>query len=119
KGSTIGGNLVDKLSNAFDMSGLTDMGKGFDLSQFGTSQNPVHVTSKDKLKVDMSDEDLKYLKDIAEREYVNKFSTATLAPNISISFGDVHETADANKIAGRIRKILQEEIAMAAEGVYD
>ena len=72
-----------------------------------------------KLKVEMSDEDLKYLRDIAERDYINKFTTATLAPNVQITFGDVHETADANKIAGRIRKILQEEIAMAAEGVYD
>jgi tape measure domain-containing protein len=71
-----------------------------------------------KLEVDMSDEDLKYLRDIAERDYINKFTTATLAPNISIKFGDVHETADADKVAGRIRKILQEEIAMAAEGVY-
>jgi tape measure domain-containing protein len=71
-----------------------------------------------KLEVEMSDEDLKYLRDIAERDYINKFTTATLAPNISIKFGDVHETADANKVAGRIRKILQEEIAMAAEGSY-
>ena len=71
-----------------------------------------------KLEVEMSDEDLKYLRDIAEREYINKFSTATLAPNIQISFGDVHETADADKVAKRIRKILQEEIAMAAEGSY-
>ena len=71
-----------------------------------------------KLEVDMSDEDLKYLRDIAERDFINKFTTATLAPNISIKFGDVHETADADKVAGRIRKILQEEIAMAAEGVY-
>ncbi len=70
------------------------------------------------VKVDMSDEDLKYLRDIAEREYINKFSTATLAPNISIRFGDVKETADADKVAKRIRKILQEEIAMAAEGAY-
>lgn len=116
KGSTMGKNLVDKVSNA--LSGLTDIGKSFDMGQFGTSQNPLYVTSNDKLKVDMSDEDLKYLRDIAEREYIAKFSTATLAPNISISFGDVHETADANKIAGRIRKILQEEIAMAAEGAY-
>lgn len=71
-----------------------------------------------KLEVDMSDEDLKYLRDIAERDYINKFTTATLAPNISIKFGDVHETADADKVAGRIRKILQEEIAIAAEGSY-
>jgi len=118
KGSDIGkklySNISDKLGNLTDaLTGIT----GFDMSEFGTSQNPLHVTS-DKLKVDMSDEDLKYLRDIAEREYVNKFSTATLAPNISISFGDVHETADADKVAGRIRKILQEEIAMAAEGSY-
>jgi len=71
-----------------------------------------------KIEVEMSDEDLKYLRDIAERDYINKFTTATLAPNIQISFGDVHETADADKVAKRIRKILQEEIAMAAEGSY-
>ena len=66
----------------------------------------------------MADEDLQYLRDIAEREYINKFSTATLAPNIQITFGDVHEEADADKIAGRIKKILQEEIAIASEGEY-
>lgn len=71
-----------------------------------------------KLEVEMSDEDIKYLRDIAERDYINKFTTATLAPNIQITFGDVHQEADANKVAGRIRKILQEEIAMTAEGAY-
>ena len=64
----------------------------------------------------MADEDLQYLRDIAERDYINKFSTATLAPNIQISFGDVHQEADADKVAGRIKKILQEEIAIASEG---
>jgi len=79
---------------------------------------PVTGIDGGKVEVDMSDEDLKYLRDIAERDYINKFTTATLAPTIQISFGDVHQEADANKVAGRIRKILQEEIAMAAEGVY-
>jgi len=87
----------------------------------GTSMDPLTVEGVGpggKVEVDMSDEDLKYLRDIAERDYINKFSTATLAPSISVSFGDVHETADADKLAGRIQKILAEEIAMAAEGVY-
>ena len=95
---------------AKDLKGLKDLGK-----------EPVTVKGTgpgDAVKVDMSDEDLKYLRDIAERDYINKFSTATLAPNISIKFGDVKETADADKVAKRIRKILQEEIAMAAEGAY-
>lgn len=116
KGSQIGKKLVDKVQSIFDLSSLNTLGSETDLSQFGTSQNPLNVTGK--VDVKMSDEDLKYLRDIAERDYINKFSTATLAPNIQITFGDVHEEADADKVAGRIRKILQEEIAMAAEGVY-
>jgi tape measure domain-containing protein len=99
---------LDKLKN---LDGLTK----------GLGKEPVTVKGTGTggaVKVDMSDEDLKYLRDIAEREYINKFSTATLAPNISIKFGDVKETADADKVAKRIRKILQEEIAMVAEGAY-
>lgn len=69
-------------------------------------------------KVDISEEDLKYLKDIAEREYINKYSTTTLAPNIRISFGNVTKEADVDKIAGRIEKILKEQIAIAAEGSH-
>lgn len=69
-------------------------------------------------KVDISEEDLKYLKDIAEREYINKYSTTTLAPNIRISFGNVTKEADVDKITGRIEKILKEQIATAAEGSY-
>ncbi len=115
-----------------DLKGLKDLGKK-PVTVKGTTpretvrlpkilgKEPVTVKGTGAggaVKVDMSDEDLKYLRDIAEREYINKFSTATLAPNISIRFGDVKETADADKVAKRIRKILQEEIAMAAEGAY-
>lgn len=123
KGSNIGKNVYGDISGAIsDLTDkLTGTGSTFDLSNFGTSSNPLTVEGKGKnkkLDVDMDDEDLKYLRDIAEREYVNKFSTATLAPNIQVTFGDVYEEADAGKVAGRIKKILQEEIAIAAEGVY-
>lgn len=69
--------------------------------------------------VNISDEDLKYIKDFAEQDFINKFTTATLAPNVNISFGDIHENADAEKIKDRIKEILEEEIAEVAEGVYD
>ncbi len=115
KGSDIGKSLPDKFSGA--LSGLTKS-----MTDIGTSSKPTTVkgTGKNgKVDVNMSDEDIQYLRDVAERDYINKFSTATLAPNIQVSFGDVHETADANKVAKRLKKILQEEIAMASEGVYD
>jgi len=112
-------SMYYKLEQGFSgLNNLTGEGLGLDLSDFGTSQNPLNVTSKDKLKVDISKENLQYLRDIAEREYVNKFSTATLAPQIQVTFGDVHEEADADKLMGRVKKILQEEIAMVSEGSY-
>ena len=99
------------------------------MSQFGTpagaplgsSSKPATVKGKGKngkVDVKMSEEDMRYLRDIAERNYVNKFTTATLAPNVKISFGDVRETADVKKIKGTIEKMMREEIAVAAEGVY-
>ena len=117
-GSAKGKSLYNKGVTALTGAGA---GGGFDMSKFGTNAAPLTVKGKGdggKVDVKMDKEDLQYLRDLAEREFVNKFSSATLAPNIQITFGDVHEEADANKVAGRIKKILQEEIATVAEGVY-
>lgn len=114
KGSDIGKSLPDKFGGA--LSGLTKS-----LTDLGTPNKPTAIkgTGKNgKVDVNMSDEDIQYLRDIAERDYINKFSTATLAPQTVVNFGDVHETADVDKMAKRISKILTEEIAMASEGVY-
>lgn len=123
KGSDIGKDVSGNLTSAIDglTNTLTKDKSGANLGDFGTGGNPVAIkgTGKNgKVDVNMSDEDLQYLRDIAERDYINKFSTATLAPNVQISFGDVHENADANVITGKIQKILQEEIALSAEGAY-
>ncbi len=110
-GYSTGESLDDKFSSFMDMFSNTD--------DKGTDYDPTVVTgtgTNGTVKVDLSDEDIGYLRDLAERDYINKFSTATLAPNITISFGDVHETADADKIAKRVQNILQEEIAVSAEG---
>jgi tape measure domain-containing protein len=108
-------DIAGRIGSLFGATGTNDTGLD---SYMVNGAMPVTGIDGGKVEVDMSEEDLKYLRDIAERDYINKFTTAALAPNIQISFGDVHQEADANKVAGRIRKILQEEIAMAAEGVY-
>jgi hypothetical protein len=121
-GTDLYDNVTGKLKELTDsLTGEKDKDKNKDFSPDDFKTDPITVkgTSKnDSVEVDMADEDLKYLRDIAERDYINKFSTATLAPNVSISFGDVHQEADIDKVHGRIRKILQEEIAMSAEGAY-
>ena len=134
KGADIGSGVFGKISSAFSgFGGLGDITSdlGFDMSEFGTPGNPVSVEGTGKnglvsvegtgkngaVQVDMADEDLKYLRDIAEREYINKFSTKTLAPQISVQFGDVRETADVDQVAKRIGRILKEQIEIAGEGI--
>lgn len=121
KGQDIGKSIGGSLGGLGDkLAGYTpDYGPGVDLSSFMINgAMPVTGVDGGKIEVEMSEEDLKYLRDIAERDYINKFSTATLAPQIKIEFGDVHEEADVDKVIGRVKRILQEEIAIAAEGDY-
>lgn len=116
-GKSIGKGVFGKLEKAIKkLTGQEekDTDKDFDFSQFGTGQSPVNVTGE--VKVKMSDEDLGYLRDIAERDYINKFSTATLAPNVVFNISDIKETADIEVIRGRLEAMMREEIAITAEG---
>ena len=50
---------------------------------------------------------LKYLKDIAKQEYINKYTT--MRPVVNANFGDVHETADVNAVM----EVLEAQVAGA------
>jgi len=86
---------------------------------YGTTGNPLIIKgigAGGNVNVSMDKEDLSYLKDLAEREYVNKISNNTLSPKINLKFGDIHKEADVDKVRGKIEAILREEIAICAEG---
>lgn len=123
KGNNWGNNLVSGIGDLF--SGMTPIGAGGGFGSMGDlgdymTNGALPVTngngSGGSLNVSIDKEDLKYLKDIAERDYRAEYTQATLAPNIQITFGDVHENADAEKVSKIIEKILTEEIAVVSEG---
>lgn len=123
KGNNWGNNLVSGIGDLF--SGMTPSASGGGFGSMGDlgdymSNGALPVTngngSGGSLNVSIDKEDLKYLKDIAERDYRAEYTQATLAPNIQITFGDVHENADAEKVSKIIEKILTEEIAVVSEG---
>lgn len=71
------------------------------------------------VKVNIADQDLQYLRDLAEKQYINKFSTAILSPKLSVSFsGNVGDKNDQQQIYSTIGKMLKEELSTAAEGYY-
>ncbi|MFT4146689.1 MAG: tape measure protein [Mobilitalea sp.] len=115
-GSEWGLKAYDKVNGA--VSSITDV-TGFDIGEYSDKGTPTDpVTVEGNVDVNMEEEDLGYLRKMAERDYIANIATNTLAPNISVSFGDVHETADVNQLFSRIQTILKEQIAVSPEGVY-
>lgn len=64
-------------------------------------------------EVGISDEDLKFLKDIASVEFINKYTT--MRPVVTNQFGDIHETADVNQII----TVVEDSIVKAYESALD
>lgn len=92
-----------------DLSGFNDLNKGFEnLEKDGLGVKNMNGA----LNVSIDKEDLKYLKDIAERDVVKKVSQNTLNPTITVNFGDIHETADVYKIQKVVEKALIDELAV-------
>ena len=61
--------------------------------------------------VDISDEDIKLLRDMAARDYLLQLQSIT--PVANVTFGDVRETADVNKILDVIETMVEEQMATA------
>lgn len=114
-----GSSAVDKISGIgsnFNIPGSDSM----NLDNYMTN-GALPVTngsgSSGKLDVSIDSEDLKYLKDIAERDYLVKYSQNTLAPQLQVTFGEVKETADVKQIKKVLEDMFREELAVVAEGV--
>lgn len=107
-GSFNPGNMMDDLlNNPMDQNQFGD----FDMSKMMTPNGnvPVDVKKNSDKEVDISDEDLKMLKDIATREYMLNYKHIT--PNVNISFGDVRETADVGAVKDAIQRMMEDELA--------
>lgn len=87
--------------------------QGYDMSDITNSAGNIPVSlEQDKTgnkEVDISDEDLKMLKDIATRDYMLNYKHIT--PNVNITFGDVKETADVNEIRDQLQTMMENELA--------
>lgn len=66
--------------------------------------------------VDISSEDLKTMRELAEMRSIQNF--VTLQPSVNIETGDINENADFDVLITRIEEYVEGEMIAAAEGVY-
>ena len=93
---------------------------GMDFSQFATAGNPATIKGTGKggaVKVE-NEEDIEWMRKLAERDYVARIAQNTLAPNIRVEFtGPVTKEADTDGVMAHVAAQLREIIATAPEGV--
>nr|DAF02507.1 MAG TPA: tail length tape measure protein [Caudoviricetes sp.] len=114
-------NYKDKLTGK-DMPAGND-GTGKDKKGGGGGKDPNNKKTADNTKkmadkMDDMDEDMKYLRDIAEKEYVNKFTTAEVKIDMT-NYNDISEQVDAEDFMDRLGERIAEHVHTAAEGVHD
>lgn len=100
------GSMKPSMSGMGAAAGKPKKGKGGS----GGSKNPtggkLDKIGKIEDDIKITDEDIKLLKDVATTKFVNKFTT--LRPEMKVTFGDVHENADVNKILEVIEEMTEE-----------
>lgn len=122
KGYDWGTGLVDSIGDfSTDLTdfmsgneGLYDqMAGGLDNIAGGVPVNGGNLDSVGSIKsdVNLNDEDIQLLRDMAARDYLLNLQQIT--PVAHISFGDVRETADVNKIMDVIEDMVEEQMATA------
>ncbi|NFA59456.1 hypothetical protein K8O96_12150 [Clostridium sporogenes] len=144
-GYGVGKSIGDKfdLGNIFNKGNIPDMGKMPDMAAWNNAQGPGtlgtagdggknkgskspsgnkglkdannHLKNIDD-KIDISNEHLEMMRDLAEMESIQNF--VTLTPTVQVTTGDIKEDADINKIISKIETYMENELVNSAEGVY-
>ena len=104
-GYTAGENLDFKFGGIFD-----DLLEGINNIDYNTGS-----MSK---TLDASDEELKYLRDLAEQEVVNRFTTAEIKVDMGGVVNQISKDTDVNAVITYLEEKLYETMESAAEGVH-
>ncbi|MFD1179203.1 tape measure protein [Paenibacillus puldeungensis] len=121
KGYSAGYGFADKAINKINnfTKGLSPAtGKDSFLGGKGKLPNIDKVNKVGKIedKVDISSEDLKLMRELAEMKTIQNF--VSLTPTVSVSTGPINQGADFDQIVAKIETVLEESITAHAAGVY-
>ncbi|MFS1514553.1 tape measure protein [Chengkuizengella sp. SCS-71B] len=107
-----GYNAIKNLKGKFSLPDIKDFSVDMDKLNIGR----VDEVGKIKDTVDISSEDLKMMRDLAEMRNIQNF--VTLTPVVQVQTGDITEKVDVEEVVREIERSMKEEIRASAEGVY-
>lgn len=110
-----GASFGDKVQGAFKMDELMNNAQALD-EIGGAGKETAGNTGKMADSMEASEEDLKYLRDIAERDAINRFTTAEVKVDLT-NHNNVNSELDLDGIIDRFGEKLVETLDSVAEGV--
>lgn len=116
--------ISDMYNKGYNMGANFKIGLGkehnndYDLTNELLGQIAMNTASTNG-KIDLTREEIKYLRDIAETEAINKFTTAEVKIEVGGINNNVTSTLDLDDIVDGLTSRMAEGLAIAAEGVYD
>lgn len=119
-GYGVGKGAESKVKNAFSTPGLdvSDIGSNPDLGALkNNTGKTADNTAEMKDKMDITAEDLKYMRDIAERDVINKFTTAEIKVDMKNNM-KVKNGTDLDGLVTHLENKLFETMQTTAEGVH-
>ena len=120
-GSELGDGIAEKLSGltaSLDTSSIDSAYTGTDAGSVADSLAGIKSDTSDlKDSVDITDENLKYLRDVAERDVINRFTTAEIKVDMQ-NTNNINNGMDIDGIVEQLAAGVQEAMSQAAEGVH-
>ena len=120
-----GENLENGIGDLFSGKGGNNPTKGIEDALKGAGigdmaddgKKTAGNTAKMAKKIDVSSEDLKYLRDIAEQEAINRFTTAEIKIDMTNN-NNINSDMDIDGVVDRLTERVEEELLVTAEGVH-
>lgn len=131
-GAAWGDGIADKVSNfslsdvfgQTDIPNVSDYTSGFNdaIANSGVGDSIGNIddnTGKIKDSLDVTEEDLKYLRDIAEQEAINRFTTAEINVDMSGMQNTVNSGDDIDGFMTKLTDSVNEAVDNMTEGVHE
>lgn len=131
-GAAWGDGIADKVSNfslsdvfgQTDIPNVSDYTSGFNdaIANSGMGDSIGNIddnTGKIKDSLEVSEEDLKYLRDIAEQEAINRFTTAEINVDMSGMQNTVNSGDDIDGFMTKLTDSVNEAVDNMTEGVHE
>lgn len=117
-GNDFGKGIDTKLGGMFNMGGLGDS-SGFDLGDIAAyTGETADNTGKTADALAVTEEQLEYLRDIAERDAINRFTTAEVKIDMTGMTNRIDGSADLDGVISQLTEGFTEALVTAAEGVH-